>query len=194
MCPILENRTSTRPFSSLACPILENRTTGTHFFAVCMTDSAESDNCGSLFVVWLSDSEESVTLARTVAAGASSVCAISDLYWAVNCDEHCSMEMCGGYTIPSQEAHCGSFFACDLPSGNLVERQRQVEPFHTFWPSTPVRARPRCDASPRIRASRHFMIVIGDVPDFVVLIRRHSGDFLVSHDVDKSWIIVDECG
>ena len=39
-----------------------------------------------------------------------------------------------------------------------------------------------------------FMIVIGDVPDFVVLIRRHSGDFLVSHDVDKSWIIVDECG
>ena len=24
------------------------------------------------------------------------------------------------------------FFACDLPSGNLVERQRQVEPFHTF--------------------------------------------------------------
>ena len=28
----------------------------------------------------------------------------------------------------------------------------------------------------------------------LALIRRHSGDFLVSHDVDKSWIIVDECG
>lgn len=37
------------------------------------------------------------------------------------------MEMCGGYTIPSQEAHCGSFLLGDLPSGDLVERQRQIE-------------------------------------------------------------------
>jgi len=86
------------------------------------------------------------------------------------------------------------FFACDLPSGNLVERQRQVEPFRTrlaFNASSRTFSL-RCIATNSCVSS--FMIVIGDVPDFVVLIRRHSGDFLVSHDVDKSWIIVDECG
>ena len=86
------------------------------------------------------------------------------------------------------------FFACDLPSGNLVERQRQVEPFHTFGLQRQfAHVLVAMDRATNSRVSS-FMIVIGDVPDFVVLIRRHSGDFLVSHDVDKSWIIVDECG
>jgi hypothetical protein len=162
-------------------------------FAVCMTDSAESDNCGSLFVVWLSDSPESDTLARTVAAGASSVCAISDLYWAVNCDEHCSMEMCGGYTIPSQEAHCGSFLRaiCHPAIWSSADGRSSLSTRLAFNASSRTSSL-RCIAT-NSRVSS-FMIVIGDVPDFVVLIRRHSGDFLVSHDVDKLWIIVDECG
>ena len=103
------------------------------------------------------------------------------------------MEMCGGYTIPSQEAQCGSFLLAICHPA--------------IWSSANGKSSPSTrlafNASSRTSSSRciatnsrvlSFMIVIGDAPDFVLLIRHLLWGFLVSQYVDKSWIIVDECG
>ena len=81
------------------------------------------------------------------------------------------MEMCGGYTIPSQEAHCGSFLLAICHPA--------------IWSSANGKSSPSTrlafNASSRTSSSRciatnsrvlSFMIVIGDAPDFVLLIRH----------------------
>ena len=95
--------------------------------------------------------------------------------------------------IPSHEAHCGSFLlAICHPAIWSRANDRSSPSTRLAFNASSRTSSSRCIATNSRVLS--FMIVIGDVPDFVLLIRRHSGDVLVPHDVDKSWIIVDECG